>query len=880
MGEVYSATDTNLGRQVAIKVLPPAVAEDVDRLARFEREARTLASLSHPNIAIVHGLERTGPIVGLVMELVDGPTLADRIVSGGIAVSEAVAIARQMADALEAAHDQGIVHRDLKPANVKLRRDGTVKILDFGLAKVVDGPPQGGRYGHDDRSVRRQPDLTESPTVTTPALTQAGIILGTAAYMSPEQAKGYPVDKRCDIWAFGCVLYEMLTGRRAFGGVTVTETLAAILERDVDWTRLPVATPQNVRTVLRRALEKDPRQRLHDIADARIELDDTRVPTLVSGASARSVTLKWSAALVMTAISVGAVAWYLGSRALVTPTTTAVTRLEVVPEGPFPADTEGVVALSPDGRRLVYAAAPAGQSRLYLRELDQYEAKPIPGTEGGTEPAFSPDGNWLGFIAAGVVKKVAITGGTPVSLAETTVSRSQYLTWASNDALLFAPRGATGIWRTPAAGRGTPTALTTIQDGEVSHQYASALPGGNALLYAALNGAPGNNPTVFAQSLEAGQQRRMVVEGSVAQYLRTGHLVYVQRGTLFGVPFDTTRLEVRGTPTTLVQGVRETELGTPQLALSESGAMAYVPGTDAERQSSLVWVDRAGGEKATFASGRDFSRPRLSPDGRRVAVAIGAGAGQSASILGDLWMYDLTRQIRERLTFDGRSTFPVWSPDGGRLAYSSGRNGRYEVHLKNFRGEGADVEIPTDRGSNYPFSWSSDGRFIASVSVASATFNDIWVLPVDDWPNWRPFLQTQSGEGAPTFSPDGRWIAYAAGHTGRNEIYIKPYPGPGEAVPVSPDGGIEPQWGRSGELFYRQGNLMMAVAIATTPSLKVGKPIPLFERRYNRSNALWPNYDVTADGRRFLMIRDDASEAPSRINVVLNWFEELKRISP
>jgi serine/threonine-protein kinase len=726
MGEVYRATDTNLGREVAIKVLPSAFAQDVERLARFEREARTVASLNHPNIAIIHGLERSGDMQALVMELVEGPTLADRIADGPLPVDQAVTIARQIAEALDAAHEQGIVHRDLKPANIKVRDDGTVKVLDFGLAKTVVIP---GASTH----------LSDSPTITSPAVTQAGIILGTAAYMSPEQARGKPVDKRSDIWAFGCVLYEMLTGRRAFPGVTVTETLAAILERSVDWTKLPASTPMNVRTVLRRAIEKDANRRLHDIADARIELDDDeRVSTTVSGASARSVTLKWIAALGAVAIVVGGAAWYLGSRR---PSTAsfgaAVTRLALVPDGPFPTDAEGVVALSPDGRRLAYVAGPAGQSRLYLRELDQFEGKPIPGTEGAGSPAFSPDGNWLGFIAAGKVKKVAVTGGIPVTLSEST--KSLALSWESSDSLLFSPGQATGIWRVSAAGGVPPTALTTLEDGDVSHVYPVILPDGKALLYAAQNAAPGNNPTVFAQSLETGQQRHRVADGSVAQYLPTGHLVYVQRGTLFAVPFDPTHLELRGNPTAVLQGIRETPLGTPQLSFSLTGALAYVPGNSAERQSALVWVDRAGLEQTTFAAGLDFSRPRLAPDGHRVAVAIGAGAGQ-APILGDLWLYDLTREIRNRLTFDGRSTFPLWSPDGSRLAYSSGRGGRYELHLKTFSGAGSDEEIPTNRGANYPFSWSSDGRVVATVSVDPTTANDVWVLPIDDPSKWRPFV--------------------------------------------------------------------------------------------------------------------------------------------
>jgi len=576
MGEVYRATDTTLKRQVAVKVLPAQLAADTDRLARFQREAEVLASLNHPNIAAIYGLEGAEGTKALVMELVEGPTLADRIAHGPIPIDEVLPIARQIAQALEAAHEQGIIHRDLKPANVKVRGDGTVKVLDFGLAKALE-----------PATALRAPDtVSQAATITTPAMTLAGMILGTAAYMSPEQARGKPVDKRADIWAFGCVLYEMLTGRRAFGGDNVTETLAAVLEREVDWTTLPPSTPAGVRMVLRHALEKDPRQRLHDIADARIQFDDhSLAPAVISDAGPRNQTPRWLMAIGATAIAVGGATWYLGAmRPSTSSTGTAVTRLVVIPEGPIPADAEGVVAFSPDGKRLAYLATAEGQPRLYLRDLDQFEGKPIPGTEGARDPAFSPDGTWLAFAAEGKVRKITVAGDRSTLLTETQTDRGLFMSWESNDSLLLSPSQATGVWRLPASG-GALTPVTTLQEGELGHNLPAILPGGKSLLFSVQQGSGAKS--LVAQSLETGQ-RHLLGPGNSAQYLSTGHLVYAASGSLFAVPFDPMRLEVHGNPTTVLQGVRETERGTAQFAISQTGSIAYVPADNAAGQSALT----------------------------------------------------------------------------------------------------------------------------------------------------------------------------------------------------------------------------------------------------------------------------------------------------
>jgi eukaryotic-like serine/threonine-protein kinase len=863
MGEVYRAIDTSLGRDVAVKVLPAAFASDADRVARFEREARTLASLNHPNIAAVYGLERSGSTLALVMELVSGPTLAD-CVTGPMPPDRAIAIARQVAYALEAAHDQGIVHRDLKPANIKVRADGTVKVLDFGLAKTTLDDP------HADQLT------TESPTIMSPALTQAGVILGTAAYMSPEQATARFVDKRSDIWAFGCVLYEMLTGHRPFDAPTVTETLAMILERDVDWRKLPAATPARVTTVLRRALEKDPKNRLHDIADARIELEDTRSVAPVASDRPSPTAKIWPLMLAALAGSIVAAigVWWLKPSPSTASTRHDVTRLTVTPETPISPDGQGVIALSPDGRLLAYVAMSNGRPQLFLRRFDQFEGTPVPGTEGADNLAFSPDGNWIAFAADRKIKKVAVAGAPPLLVCE--FAEGLGLTWESNNAILFNPGRSSGIMRVAASG-GTPSPVTKLQAGETEHQSPDVLPGGKALLYNARLGGGTNNVQIFAESIETGQ-RHFVARGNGARYLETGHVLYVNGGSVFAVAFDPVRLELTGTPVVVQQGVRQTPAAIPQITFSRSGSMAYVPAIGGLSQDTIVWVDRQGVERATSVSDVGLSMPRLSPDLERVALMHGVGNGTQGSA-GDLWAYDLARNTRSRLTFDDVSTFPLWSPEGTRLAYSSGASGRYLIHVKTIGGE-SDETLPSNEGTNYPLSWSPDGRYIAGVSVNPTTANDLWVYTLDP-PTAKIFLQTRFREGSPVFSPDGHFIVYVSDQSGRNELYMRAFPTGGEEWTISTDGATEPRWAqRSGELFYRNGNAMMAVDIKTSPTVTIGAPHRLFERRYNPSVGYWPNYDVTPDGQRFLMIKGTGLEGPRQINVVLNWLDELNRLVP
>jgi serine/threonine-protein kinase len=848
MGEVYRATDTNLARQVAIKVLPQAVAADAERLARFDREAKTLAALNHPHIAAIYGLEKSVGTTALVMELVEGPTLADRILQGAIPLDDALRIARQIAEALEAAHEQGIVHRDLKPANIKLDRNGSVKVLDFGLAKTTPAATVASAL------------VSASPTITTPAMTEAGIILGTAAYMSPEQAKGHAVDQRCDVWAFACVVYEMLTGRRAFPGNGVTETLAAILERDVDWSRLPAATPASVRTLLRRALAKDPRRRLHYIADARLELEDAHAtPERMTAATGR-VPWLWIAGATVALILVVVGTWRLSSASSTVAMPSA--RLSFVPEPALSATADGVLAMSPDGQHIAFVAGP--QASLYVRDVDRFEARALPGTEGASTPAFSPDGKWIAFYAARKVKKVALTGGMPLTLTE--IDEGFGLGWESDESILFNPGRVGGIWRVSAAG-GAPQEVTKLQGGETRHRDPEGLPGGKAILFGA-NAGPAPMQVV-AQSLVTGE-RHLIDRGTSPHYLRSGHITYVQDGSLMVAPFDVSRLEKTGSAVVALTGVRQTSLNTAQIAFLQTGAMAYVPADGGGRRDTLVWVDRSGAEQPTTVSGEAFSMPRLAPDVKRVAVAIGASAATLTQ--GDLWIFDLTRETRSRLTFDGVSIFPLWEPAGRRLLLSSGQSGTYQLVMKTLDGTAPDTPMLSERGINYPLSWSPDGRFVATVTFDKNSANDIWVLTTGPAPEWQPFVQTRFREGAPTFSHDSRLIAYASDQSGRSEIYVRPFPGPGEAITVSTRGGDEPLFAHNAPtLFYRRGEEMMSVEIAAGPPIQVGTEHRVFERLYNKSGGNWPNYDVTSDGRRLIVVRGNPQEVPSRVNVVLNW---------
>jgi len=862
MGEVYRARDAKLGRDVAIKVLPASLARDAERMARFEREAKVLASLNHPNIAAIYGFEDSDGARALVMELVEGPTLADRIAAGPIPIDEALRIARQIADALEYAHERGIVHRDLKPANIKISRDDAVKILDFGLAKAVEG---------DASSM----DMANSPTLTHMA-TQAGVLLGTAAYMSPEQARAKPVDRRADIWAFGCVLYEMLTGKMAFTGETVSDTLAAIIKEEPDWSQLPTDTPLPVRVLLQRCLQKDPKQRLRDIGDARISLDEVPSgfpePASVTAAVVAPAPIStplWRRALPWAVAAcfaiAGIVGWILKPASPRPVTRTVIT----LPPGQRLADFNHylVLALSPDGSELAYVATTEGAGgttqQIYLRKMDSLEANPVPGTEGGSDPFFSPDGQWLGFFAGGKLKKVSVYGGPAQVLADATLVGGG--SWSKQGMIAFSG-GTTPIYQIPDTG-GTPQAVTQLAKGELGHGWPEFLPGGKAVLFS-------NGTGIFAQRIGTGERRNLAPGGVSPRYLPPGYLLYAQAGNLMAVPFDAKRLGLKGTPVPVVGNVMEEAIPTPaQYNISATGSLVYVSGSAQASQSKLVWVSRNGAEQALPAPAGDYEDPRLSPDGRRVALDIGGG---------QIWIYDLARDTLTRFTFQGGGGEPAWTPDGKRIAFASvGGGGAVNLYWQMADGSGGLQRLTTSTHFQLPLSWSPDGQLLAFQELAGTPV-DIRVLRLSDR-KVETFLQSSGNVGAPQFSPDGRWMAYVSNESGHFEIYVQPYPGPGGKYQISTDGGNEPVWNRNGrELFYRNEDKMMSVEITPDPSFSAGNPKVLFQGNYVSSAGAFPDFDVSRDGQRFLMLKpvEQAQAAPTQIDVVLNWTEELKRLVP
>jgi Tol biopolymer transport system component len=875
MGEVYRARDSKLGRDVAIKVLPDAFARDADRMTRFEREAKVLASLNHPNIASIYGLEDSDATHALVMELVEGPTLADRIRQGPIPMEEAVPIAKQICDALEYAHERGIVHRDLKPANVKVTVDDAVKVLDFGLAKAIEGDAASS-------------DVSNSPTMSRMA-TLAGVLLGTAAYMSPEQAKAKPVDRRADIWAFGCVLYEMFTGKTSFPGESVTDTLAAVIKEEPDWSSLPAATPMRVRVLLRRCLQKDPKQRLRDIGDARISLEEVLTGASEGTASigvagpTRRRLLPWAAAIFVAGVALAGVAVWILKPAPARPVTRAVITL---PAGQQLAGLgRSALALSPDGSHLAYVATtiqPGGTQQIYLRAMDSVESKFIPGTEGAVDPFFSPDGKWLGFYADGKLKKVSVSGGAAQALAE--ASTSAGASWSSQGVIAFTPTAVSYLQQVSDAG-GAPKPLTRTEKGDGRQRWPDFLPGGKALLFAASQtGSNWTMASVVVQSVGTGEWRKLI-EGTSPRYASSGHLVYAQGGNLMAVPFDARRLEFTGAPVLVVEGVFQSQVsGVAEYSVSSTGSLVYVAGGIHAAQKRLVWVSRTGVEQPLAAPAHSYVAPRLSPDGRRVAVAIQERDTQ-------IWLYDLSRETLTPLTFEGDvNSSPTWTPDGKRIAFTSTKDGPLNIFWQLADGSGGLEKLNTSENAQIPMSWSPDGKLLAFLEVDPTTGYDIGVLRLDEpsagsgqGRKSEQFLRTRFSESVPRFSPDGRWLAYISDESGRYEIYVQPYPGPGGKRQISAEGGTEPVWNPNGrELFYRSGEKMMSVEVTTQPSFAAGKPRMLFEGRYEPAPLTNPNYAVSPDGQRFLMLKpaEHAEDAPTQINIVLNWFEELNRLVP
>jgi Tol biopolymer transport system component/tRNA A-37 threonylcarbamoyl transferase component Bud32 len=816
MGEVWKARDPRLNRDVAIKFSAQQFTD------RFEREARAIAALNHPNICTLFDV---GPNY-LVMELIDGPTLADRIAQGPVSLEEALTIAKQTADALEAAHEKGVVHRDLKPANIKIRPDGSVKVLDFGLAKA------GGE----------QALTSDSPTMM-PG-TQVGMILGTAGYMSPEQARGQNVDKRADIWAFGVVLYEMLTGKRLFDGATVSDSLAAILTREPDLTQ----APERTRRLLRRCLEKDPKKRLRDISGAELLLE------LVAEVPASHRRWLWMSAAAMALISGVALGFYFRGPGAANPEI----RVDIMTP---PTTAPASFALSPDGGKIAYVASGDGASRLWVRSLDSTSARPLPGTEGATNPFWAPDNRSLGFFADEKLKRIDLGEGQPQILAEAQ-SAGDEGAWNADGTILFHSLNITGpLLRLPASGGPAVVAVKPTK-GQLGHRAPRFLPDGRQFLFT----SSGAESAIWLGSLDGADPRRVTTiapgTDSAGEYLAPGWLVRIRGNVLIAQHFDAGSGQISGDPIALAQSVGSANL-TGSFSVSRSGGIAWRSIVGGRRQ--LIWFNRTGQNQGTFGAPDDFTLlfPELSPDGKRAAISRGPTG------VSDLWMQESTRV--SRLTFDpAGDRYAIWSPDGARLVFASNRKGVYDLFQKPANASASEEVLLQSADNKWPDSWSPDGRFILYYSAQNG--GDLMVLPLTGDRKPYPFLSTPFNEQQGVFSPDGKWVAYQSNESGRNQVYVRPFPGPGGQWQVSTEGGTSPRWRADGkELYYlaSDSKLMAVAVLAQGAAFTPGTPAALFQTRIPQSNNR-PNYDVARDGR-FLIATDLQDTSTEPIHLLLNW---------
>jgi serine/threonine protein kinase/Tol biopolymer transport system component len=875
MGEVYRARDTRLDRIVAIKVLPTHLADRSELRERFEREARTIASLNHPHICTLHDIGQQNGIDYLVMEYLEGETLGQRLQKGALPLEQVLQYAIEISDALDKAHRKGVTHRDLKPGNIMLTKSGT-KLLDFGLAKLKQ------------EAAPANAPLSDLPTANEP-LTAQGSLVGTIQYMAPEQLEGKEVDARTDIFAFGAVVYEMATGKRAFEGTSQASLIASILEKEPPpMSSLQPMTPPALDRSVKKCLRKDRDDRWQSARDITDELKWTGVSGSHAGVSeptsaTRDISppggrgpLLTLGAFLLAIFVTGLAVWTLKPAPTESPKT--VSRFTItLPPGQQLAglDNGPAVAISSDGTHLVYVARRSGTQQLYLRAMDSLDSNPVPGTEGAVNPFFSPDGQWLGFFGGGKLKKVSVQGGAAVTLGD--ASSPCGADWGGQGTIAFAPTGNGTIEQVPDAG-GASQPLSRLDKAELSQRWPEFLPDGKALLFAFGSSALDfTNSQIAVQSLGAGQRRNLIKAATHPRYAPSGHLVYAQGGSLIAMPFDSQRLASTGAWVPVVERVLQSPTrGDAQYGFSSTGSLVYVSGGVQSAQNSLVWVSRNGTEQPLAATAQPYLFPRVSPDGQRVAVGIQEQEGQ-------IWMYDLTRGTSTRLTFEGISNnAPTWTPDGKRIAFQSNKGGRPNIFWQLADGSGGLEQLTTSEHNEAPMSWSPERQLLAFIDIDPASGYDIWVLRMGDR-KAQPFLQTPFNESVPRFSPDGRWLAYISDESGRYEIYVQPYPGPGGKWQISTEGGTEPAWNPNGrELFYRSGDKMMAVDIATQPGFAAGKPRMLFERQYVRTPGTNSNYDVFPDGQRFLMLKavEQAQAAPTQINVVLNWFEELKRRVP
>ncbi|HKO13085.1 MAG TPA: protein kinase [Acidobacteriaceae bacterium] len=865
MGEVYRASDSKLGRDVAIKVLPEAFTHNVERMARFEREAKLLAALNHPNIAAIYGVEDAGTADALVMELAEGPTLADRIRQGRIAVEEALAIARQIADALEYAHEHGVVHRDLKPANIKITPDDSVKILDFGLATAVLGEAD-------------PVDSGDSPTISQMG-TGSGMLLGTAAYMSPEQARGKRVDRRADIWAFGCVLYEMLTARPAFDGEATAEILAAVLRNDPDWSQLPSSTPTHVRVLLQRCLQKDAKQRLRDIGDARISLEEVlsgAAPTVMGQPTFHSRArraLPWG----LLAITVMIAAWFALEMFERSSPATRVYVSELSPPATanyaFVAYSGGPPALAPDGSRVAFCASGAGGGhRLWIRPLGTGTAQPLEGTEGASFPFWSPDGSALGFFAHGKLNRIDASGGPPMAIADAPSGRGG--SWARDGTILFAPELRGAVFRVSATG-GMPEPVTKINTSlkQIEHYWPQLLPDGKHFLFLALS-SDQRLSGIYAASLDGGEPKRILSSDTSAMYAAPGYLLFIREGVLMAQRFDAKRLQLMGDAYPLEQNaVEDKTVNHGIFALSDSGVLVYQSGTVAGGTSQLVWFDRRGKRLELTGSPGEYATVAISPDGKRLAVGSLRPSG--------VWVFDISRGTGTRLTLDSTNNGqPAWSPDGKRIAFFSDRSGQTHIYDRASDGTGTTASLVVDDAAEEYPAWSPDGRYLVfeRAPAGQGSRFDIWAMPLFGSRKVFPLVQTGLEKSWPSISPNGKWLAYVSAVTGREEVYVVPFlQGSGQWL-VSTGGGTRPRWRRDGrELFYlAPDNKIMSAEIREEGSgIAVGKVEALLQAVPALTTG-WL-YDVSPDGRKFVVVSQAAEASGERLTMVVNWPALLKR---
>ena len=866
MGEVYRAHDTTLDRDVALKVLSEGFTADPDRLARFQREAKVLASLNHPNIGAIHGLESAGEIEALVLELIEGPTLADRIAEGPLSADETVSIASQIADALEAAHEQGIIHRDLKPANVKVRQDGTVKVLDFGLAKAVSADTSGTSG-------------SESPTMSLTGATQMGMVVGTAAYMSPEQATGKAVDKRTDVWAFGVVLYEMLTGHRAFQGPDASHTLAAVLMKEIEWSVLPNNLSGSLERLLRRCLDRDPKQRLRDIGEARIQLenpdtDPTPVPAPPVSVTTAPLQL-WQKPMplalagVLIVITAGLAGWSLTAS---DPVQAGLMRFALTTEESETPSYQGLnkdLAVSPDGKQVVYMSAEGGM-HLNLRPIDQLVGAPLRGAETIASPFVSPDNEWVGFTRGSSVEKVSMFGGPPVFLTDSpqVISGAD---WGLDDQIIFGTFGA-GLFMVPGGG-GEPVALTTLNadEGETAHVTPSIVSGRQVILFVIAKGTPLTTGQLAAVDLETGDITELGLAGVSPHYVPTGHIVYASEdGSLRGVPFDTSTLEITGNPVPLVEDVVVKITGASNFGISDNGRLVYARGSFVGSSArTFVWVDREGNEEIAISESSPFQEFSLSPDGTKVAVRVSQNGN-------NLWIFDLIRNTNTRLTFENDpSFFPVWSPDGEIVAFGP------SLSQKAADGTG-ELASMTDTNNLFPQSFSPN-EDILLVQEGAGNGTNLGMLPLNGDGTIEWLLTESWGERNAALSPDGNWVAYESNETGQYEVYVRPFPDIDSGRwEVSSNGGVMPVWNPTGgELFFRSADGMMALSYDADPTFRPGSATPLFDMTPYFTDLANRRISVAPDGERFLLLKNDDTRTTTtvgdtpQINIILNWFDEL-----